>query len=544
MIPHMKKMYVLYLSVIALLVFLPELVLLEVKYSQIRGGFLQAYQFDGVSEISCYMFSLALVFTLFTACMFFASRALFRILFGLNTLFVFHFTAIFSSLYAITLLMKYQLHVYFSDAMDLVVISRIAGDLKTALTYVLQEGVIFIVVISICIVTYYLLFRVLKKHQKNTGIYFAYSRKSLGPVLRDMVAVLLICSLLASFLAVLIEDPKLDYALRRQVSGKMSLVILGKVADFDGDGFSLYSRKKDPNPFDSHVYPGAIDIPDNGEDENGLGGEFSLVKTKETAMRKYFSGQIKKPENLVLIVMESARGDIIGKRINGELVAPNLTELAEKGSNIENAYSHTGYTSSSLNTLFSGSFSKKNHPNSLYRQFYKQGFDVSVISGQDETWGDLDSQLGSREVAKFFYDPQDDPEERVFSSKLPSSIKLSEDSLFEAFEKNILYKKWEAPQFIYFNFQAGHFPYFHKNMPRKFVDEGIPRGKINPDSKDWLAATYWNSMHHADVYIGKIIDALRHKGVLDETMIIVLGDHGESLFDDGFLGHGHYINDS
>ena len=36
---------------------------------------------------------------------------------------------------------------------------------------------------------------------------------------------------------------------------------------------------------------------------------------------------------------------------------------------------------------------------------------------------------------------------------------------------------------------------------------------------------------------------LRRLGVLDDTLVVVTADHGESLFDDGFLGHGHVLND-
>jgi hypothetical protein len=31
--------------------------------------------------------------------------------------------------------------------------------------------------------------------------------------------------------------------------------------------------------------------------------------------------------------------------------------------------------------------------------------------------------------------------------------------------------------------------------------------------------------------------------VLDNTIVVVTADHGESLFDDGFLGHGHMLNE-
>ena len=40
------------------------------------------------------------------------------------------------------------------------------------------------------------------------------------------------------------------------------------------------------------------------------------------------------------------------------------------------------------------------------------------------------------------------------------------------------------------------------------------------------------------------MERLRRLGVLDEhASIVVTADHGESLFDDGFLGHGHMLND-
>ena len=42
--------------------------------------------------------------------------------------------------------------------------------------------------------------------------------------------------------------------------------------------------------------------------------------------------------------------------------------------------------------------------------------------------------------------------------------------------------------------------------------------------------------------IGGLFERLRRLGVLDDSLIVVTADHGESLFDDGFLGHGHALN--
>lgn len=94
------------------------------------------------------------------------------------------------------------------------------------------------------------------------------------------------------------------------------------------------------------------------------------------------------------------------------------------------------------------------------------------------------------------------------------------------------------------NFQATHFPYSHPRMKKRIIDDLIPRSKINLENKQWVSATYWNAIANADWAVGKVIESLKDRKLLNQVTIVILGDHGESLFDDGFLGHGHAINDS
>jgi hypothetical protein len=80
-------------------------------------------------------------------------------------------------------------------------------------------------------------------------------------------------------------------------------------------------------------------------------------------------------------------------------------------------------------------------------------------------------------------------------------------------------------------------------MDRVLPGAPIPRGDINADNRDWVAHTYWNAVAYDDRLIGALIGRLRRLGVLDNTLVVVTADHGESLFDDGFLGHGHMLNE-
>jgi hypothetical protein len=48
---------------------------------------------------------------------------------------------------------------------------------------------------------------------------------------------------------------------------------------------------------------------------------------------------------------------------------------------------------------------------------------------------------------------------------------------------------------------------------------------------------YRNSVADADRSIGKMLDALRATGELDNTVVVITGDHGEEFLEHGFWGH-------
>jgi membrane-anchored protein YejM (alkaline phosphatase superfamily) len=62
---------------------------------------------------------------------------------------------------------------------------------------------------------------------------------------------------------------------------------------------------------------------------------------------------------------------------------------------------------------------------------------------------------------------------------------------------------------------------------------------MNADrDRDVLMNRYRNSAHYVDSLIGSLLDQID----LDETLVIVTGDHGESLFDDGTVAHSSLLS--
>jgi hypothetical protein len=54
--------------------------------------------------------------------------------------------------------------------------------------------------------------------------------------------------------------------------------------------------------------------------------------------------------------------------------------------------------------------------------------------------------------------------------------------------------------------------------------------------------TYWNAATYGDWLVGQVIGRLKAQGVYDNSLVLITGDHGEALFEEGFLGHGHVID--
>jgi len=55
--------------------------------------------------------------------------------------------------------------------------------------------------------------------------------------------------------------------------------------------------------------------------------------------------------------------------------------------------------------------------------------------------------------------------------------------------------------------------------------------------KEHVIALYDGEIRHWDTQFGRIVEALRSRGLLDKTVIVVTSDHGEELWEHGHLGH-------
>jgi arylsulfatase A-like enzyme len=58
------------------------------------------------------------------------------------------------------------------------------------------------------------------------------------------------------------------------------------------------------------------------------------------------------------------------------------------------------------------------------------------------------------------------------------------------------------------------------------------------DRFQWRLAKYDAELRFTDDQVGRLLDGLGRLGQLEETLIVVTGDHGEGLMEHGFMSHG------
>ena len=117
--------------------------------------------------------------------------------------------------------------------------------------------------------------------------------------------------------------------MQRKTSARLLVDAANLATDFDLDGFGLVSVPRDAAPFDGRIHPGAIDWPDNGIDENSIGGDLRMRGT--FALEQFAPVRFEQKPDVVVIVLESFRADNITAEVNGKPVAPVLRRLIKEG---------------------------------------------------------------------------------------------------------------------------------------------------------------------------------------------------------------------
>jgi arylsulfatase A-like enzyme/Flp pilus assembly protein TadD len=232
--------------------------------------------------------------------------------------------------------------------------------------------------------------------------------------------------------------------------------------------------------------------------------------------------------NVLIITLDTTRADRIGVYGYEPARTPNIDAIAREGVRFENAYTPVPLTLPSHCSLFTGTIP-------LYHTVRNNG--RYRLPEQADTLAEILKRRGFVTAA--------------FVSSFTVDSRFGLDQGFDTYNDNLPVKKGlvktyhsERPAALVFeDFACWFKTHSSKNKNKTFFawvhffDPHLPYSPPEPFKSRFQKNPYDGEIAYMDVYVGKIIDLLKEKQMLQNTLIIIAGDHGEAFGEHGEFGH-------
>lgn len=241
---------------------------------------------------------------------------------------------------------------------------------------------------------------------------------------------------------------------------------------------------------------------------------------------------ISKP-NIVFITLDTTRADHLGCYGYEKVQTPNMDRLAEEGILFEQCIAPSPLTLPSHSSMMTGLYPtyhgvRMNGNNALSDKhktlaelFSENGYDSGAFIAAFV----LDGRWGLKQGFQFYDDNFDLTKYKTLDL---GRIQRRADEVINSAIKWIEQKK-EKSFFAWIHLYDPHTPY---TPPEPYYSEYKDRG---------IAGLYDGEISYMDEQIGRLITWLKDNKLKENTIIIIMGDHGEGLGSHGELTHGYFI---
>ena len=296
--------------------------------------------------------------------------------------------------------------------------------------------------------------------------------------------------------------------------------------------------------------------------------------------------------NIILIVIDALRAKNLGCYGGERGSSPNIDKIADKGVLFEDVYCSWNTTDQSLTAILSGRYPRthgivhhgdKIKPEDLnafetlnvrllsqilqgngyetlavdwMARWFKRGFDYYGYSPERNLLRNLIYNIFTLPYVHLKYIAAHLGLLRIYSKKrrfTAASLWKGIKDIFRTFlftfelariqdarfvtglAEELIKKSRKENFFLFLHYWDTHTPY---NCPWNFLE----KKKGHMTSKEVLLSKYHGAVRYVDQQIGRLFDVLREEKALEDTLIIITSDHGESLteHDIFFDHHGLY----
>ena len=281
--------------------------------------------------------------------------------------------------------------------------------------------------------------------------------------------------------------------------------------------------------------------------------------------------------NVVLLILDTVRARSMGPWGAGPGASPEMDRLAREAVTFRWAVSPSPWTLPAHASLFTGRWPQElsagwtrpldgSHPTlaevMTARGYRTGGFVGNLLQASHHTGLDRGFQV--------YRDFPLDPGTILFTESFLRSLVLSDPvrrlvarhelvTRKDAPEVNREFFDWvdagDGPFFAFLNYFDAHEPLHPPGVPARDWNRYVHRGgvmygenawveekwEMDPLGVDRLRAAYAQGVARTDAGVGALIRGLRERGLLERTLLVVAGDHGEQLGENGLFDHSNSV---
>jgi arylsulfatase A-like enzyme len=266
------------------------------------------------------------------------------------------------------------------------------------------------------------------------------------------------------------------------------------------------------------------------------------------ALRRALAGS-----NVLLVILDAARAASFGAYGYPRATTPEIDRIAKEGVVFERVYTPAVYTLGAMSSIWTSQYPDRHHSEVSFsarlpkdrltlaellaaQGIHTGGFVANAVAGKmfgfDRGFTDFDevfATLGSSGAS--------------FRKVLPPWLAGNRERRF----------------FAYVHFREPHFPYDPEPpfdtrfgpdgpIPKEarrteafFKDVSQGRRPFSAEEREHLVRLYDGNLAFADQEVGEIRRALEAEGLWEKTVVIVSADHGEELYERGWVGHNVHV---
>ena len=259
------------------------------------------------------------------------------------------------------------------------------------------------------------------------------------------------------------------------------------------------------------------------------------------------ASQVQRPWNVLLITVDNLRPDRMSLYGHDRNTTPYLTSFAKESAVFEKAFSTSAWTSPGIVSLVTGYYPPVHAQNGRY-SFYDKEMTAAL-------------RVLAEKGYEIFGETIRGPSHQGFGFE--KSLGKGRDRLERFIESR---KNIETPFFAWTHFRDVHLPYSPSELQaERFgaasrTSKGIEAvrkhqvilrhperanvafehaGKVTFSIEDVsiIKSLYDGEVADVDARLRQSLERMRETGLLDRTIVIITADHGEELFDHGWIGH-------